>query len=111
MLKRRILWAAAGVALLLTGYVVSKAQSPVPNPVDDAQLPVSDPICTFFGSDHAKIVGGPDTSAATVTTQVAALIPNETIPHETIPHETGAALTLPSAPGGSRTGNLQRATE
>ena len=69
----------AVVVLLAAGFVASSAQ--------DQQLPVSDPICTFFGSAHGK----PAPTAATLgalTMRVATQLHMD---------------AMPSAPGGSRT--------
>ena len=102
MATNKIIAAALGTGLMLAvGLVVAvhvvavHAQEPEDQArvAEPAQLPVSDPSCTFFGPDHDKFVsGGNARSQARLTMNVASRL------------STGATNAMPSAPGGSRTG-------
>src|SRR5438105_3107971 len=79
------------------------SDSPFDSPVAQ-ELPVSDPQCTFFGPQHDKFVGlnafaKASDLTARVMTQMAAVSTPE-----------AATATIPSAPGGSRTSELQHAS-
>src|SRR5579871_3503602 len=86
MRKRRALVVATGAGLLLTcGFVASRVQAQDPTPEQttetalQAQLSVSDPICTFFGPDHDKFVPALRPSRARLTQLVASQLPPVTI--------------------------------
>lgn len=89
--------ASAVLILLAGGWLASQAQ-------DAAEPAVSDPICTFFGPQHDQFVLALQAQrrVSPLTEQVAALLPK---PDALV--KTAAALTLPSAPGGSRTDAMQ----
>src|SRR5258706_16307885 len=91
---------AGGMAIVLAagGFLVVRAQDQ-----DAPQLPVSDPICTFFGANHDKFAATAASTARAagqMTAQVAAQL--------SVP-DGAAAAAIPSVPGGSRTDALQRA--
>jgi hypothetical protein len=96
MTGRKVL--AGGTAMLvLTGSSLAVwAQSAV----DDQQLPVADPICTYFGPDHAKYVPVLSTTKADLTVQVAGQLPRA--------EDVMAAASMATPPGGTRTGSLTR---
>jgi hypothetical protein len=97
-----------GAALMLTvGFVASRAQDTSQGTLPDlfdSQSPVSDPICTFFGPDHDKFVPAADTSDGMRTQQVARRL----APADEVMRAAAMAVTIPSAPGGSRTDTAQR---
>jgi hypothetical protein len=108
--------AACGAGLFIGagGFMISRAQDPVPADVVVAdadssaeQLPVADPSCTFFGPNREEfIVGQKHLERATLTANVAMqLAPAADV---MAAFATGA-LAMPSAPGGSRTDALQHA--
>lgn len=69
-------------------------------------IPVEDPYCTFFGPDHDKYVEALQDKfvLSNVTEDVAGLLP----PSEDVGAAFAVAgVTLPSAPGGSRTDSMQ----
>jgi hypothetical protein len=90
---------AGGVAVLLFagGFLVVRAQ----DQNDPPQLPVSDPICSFFGADHNKYAGSIAASVAAVGNMTAQVAAQLAVPDE------AATAAIPSVPGGSRTSTLQ----
>lgn len=101
MVKKRMVLIGSGMALMLTaGFVVSRAQDPPQDPLDQ-QLPVSDPICSFFGPQHDKYVPALSQHAVgALTAQVVSQLP---APEAIM---AAASAAIPSAPGGSRTDAL-----
>src|SRR5258706_4803453 len=92
---------AGGMAIVRAagGFLVVRAQDQ-----DAPQLPVSDPICTFFGANHDKFAATAASTARTAgqtTAQVAAQL--------SVP-DGAATAAIPSVPGGSRTDSLQHGT-
>ena len=108
--------AACGVGLFVAaaGFMLAKPQFPLPEtPVEvvppdtsTAELPVSDPSCTFFGPNRDKFNGSRRlVEKARLTAAVVEQLP--------LASEVMAAFTanaMPSAPGGSRTDTLQHST-
>src|SRR5437660_12430834 len=93
----------AGLALMLAaGFVVSRAQDPLPD-LTDQQLSVSDPICTFFGPDRNKFLPSANTSFGVLTQDVA----RQLAPADLVMRAATAAAGIPSAPGGSRTDAIE----
>ena len=91
--------AAVGLLLLAAGLFSLKAQDPA-----EFQLPVSDPICTFFGPNHDQFVAAlyENYFAGRQTEEVSAKVAPAL--------QVMAALAtagIPSAPGGSRTDAIQ----
>jgi hypothetical protein len=94
----------AGVAVLMAGagWMAVRAQDPADGSFDAPvvrEMPVSDPQCTFFGPQHDKFVKSNSYASASeltdrVMTQIAASIEL-------------ATAAIPSAPGGSRTNELE----
>src|SRR5215471_11880151 len=104
MATKRIVLVGAGVALMLAaGFVASRAQDAPPDLLDQ-QLPVSDPICTFFGPDHNKYVQPQVGASNGVLTQQVAM---RLAAPDAVVSAAAAAATIPSAPGGSRTDTAQ----
>lgn len=98
MHRNKMIAGVAGAILLASGLVISRAQDPV-----DEQLPVSDPICTFFGPDHDKFIPNLKSgfaSQANLTVGVSSRV--------AMAAEVVAAAGLPSVPGGSRSATLAR---
>ncbi len=98
--NRIILAGSAAVLLLAGGLKISRAQDPL-----DQQLPVSDPICTFFGPDHDKFVSALTRKAAPSAMLTVGVARKVAFAEEVL---QAAASSMPSAPGGSRTYSLQR---
>src|SRR5579862_7695650 len=88
MTGRRVFTGGAVALFSAGGWIVSRA--------DDQKLPVSDPICTFFGPDHARYVPALNTTAARLTMDVAARLPR------------AAAVSMAAPPGGTRVGSDTR---
>src|SRR5579864_4311959 len=98
MVGRRFLVAGGGAAMLLVaGLAITRAQDQgnAPSP-EVAQMPVSDPSCTFFGPEHDRIVAGSNAGAQARLTMTV---------RDQIPMSYRDAA-MPSAPGGSRTDTL-----
>src|ERR1700751_3636241 len=110
MARRRFLVAGGAAAMLLgAGLVITLAQDPVETPFTEvAQMPVSDPNCTFFGPEHDRIVAGSNAGAqARLTLMVRGQIPTSFRDAADPGAATSAtASAMPSAPGGSRTDTL-----
>jgi hypothetical protein len=100
MARRNMLLSGLATLLIAGGFLASQAQSP-----DDRQLPVADPICTFFGPDHNKYVTALNTSQAALTADVASKL----APAAEVMHAAGATMATP--PGGTRTGALTRQSQ
>lgn len=85
--------------------VTQAADESDPQSVEEGWLPVSDPFCTFFGPDHDKYVEALQDKfvLSNTTEEVAGLMP----PSEDVRAAFAAVVTMPSAPGGSRTDSLQ----
>jgi hypothetical protein len=95
MNRRRWNFLGAGLGgMLALGFVAVRAQD------DPPQLPVADPICSFFGSEHNTYAAAAVDPAAlgALTVQVAARMATPA---------ASAAGSLPSVPGGSRTNTEQ----
>jgi len=107
--------AACGAGLFITaaGFMLAKPQDPSPEtPVEvstdtsAAELPVSDPSCTFFGSNRDKFNGSRRLiEKARLTATVADQLPVAS--DVMAAFAANAASAMPSAPGGSRTDTLQ----
>lgn len=115
MVKRRFLVAGGAAALLLlSGLVaITRAQDPVEVPYTEvAQMPVSDPSCTFFGPDHDRIVAGSNAGLqARLTMMVRDRLAGSYRDAAVTGYATSAAASvMPSAPGGSRTDSLDHPT-
>ena len=93
-MKRLIVASAAGLLVLAAGFAIQAQEAE-----QSGELPVSDPVCTFFGPDHDEFVAalGDAGAASHLTEDVVAKLPPV----------TRFAAALPSAPGGSRTDALQ----
>ena len=93
-MKRLIVASAAGLLVLAAGFAIQAQEAE-----QTGELPISDPVCTFFGPDHDEFVAAlSDAGAAShLTEDVVAKLPPV----------TRFAAALPSAPGGSRTDALQ----
>lgn len=108
----------AGIFIAAAGFMAARPQDPVEAPPDAVlaataadQLPVSDPVCTFFGPDREKYVRRqPGTERARLTRRVSGqLAPAaEVMAAFHVAPASVSAAALPSAPGGSRTDTLQR---
>lgn len=108
-MKRFFVASAAGLLVLAAGFAVQaqddggrrRQRSEAVSEADDAgSMPVSDPICTFFGPDHDKWVAAlQDTSALSHLT--------EDVVSQLAPVGKLATASFPSAPGGSRTDTIQ----
>ena len=72
---------------------------------EEGWLPVADPICTFFGPNHDKFVEALQDKfvLSNTTEEVAGLMP----PSADVRAAFAAVVTMPSAPGGSRTDTIQ----
>src|SRR6185436_14407376 len=72
---------------------------------EEGWLPVADPICTFFGPNHDKFVEALQDKfvLSNTTEEVAGLMP----PSEDVRAAFAAVVSMPSAPGGSRTDTIQ----
>src|SRR6266849_4510119 len=95
----------AGVTALVAGagWMVVRAQEPADLPVAPVfgELPVSDPQCTFFGPQRDKFVrSNAFANASALTSRIMTEMAAAT--------GANAAATIPSAPGDSRTSELQR---
>jgi hypothetical protein len=99
----------ATVAVLLAGagWMAMRAQDPNPGSLDvppdnfvTAELPVSDPQCTFFGPQHDKFV---PTNAFATAADLTARVMNQMAAASM----QSATAAIPGAPGDSRTGELQ----
>ena len=107
--------AACGAGLFITaaGFMLAKPQDPSPEtPVEvstdtsAAELPVSDPSCTFFGPNRDKFNGSRRLiEKARLTATVADQLPVAS--DVMAAFAANAASAMPSAPGGSRTDTLQ----
>src|SRR5579871_1169921 len=105
----KAVFGAGAVVLLTAGFMESRAQetrseSPIETPKTtdgSPSLPVSDPNCTFFGPDRETFSapGAALFHAASVTNRVAS-----ELPAIALPDAAASVATLPSVPGGSRTG-------
>jgi len=111
--------AACGAGLFITaaGYILAKPQDPAQEtPVEvaspdtsAAELPVSDPSCTFFGPNRDKFNGSRGLiEKARLTTTVVEQLPSTS--DVMAAFTANAVSAMPSAPGGSRTDTLQHAT-
>src|SRR5438046_2927041 len=106
MTNSTIIGASVAAFIAAAGWMTVRAQEPIDAVFDSPEvreLPVSDPQCTFFGPQHDKFVrlnsfAKASDLTARVMTQMAAIAVDQ------------AAATIPSAPGGSRTSELQRAS-
>jgi hypothetical protein len=109
----RVVAAAGAGVLLAAGFMMSRAQERAAPPADDLQrldpaaLPVSDPNCTYF-ADRDKYVnpGSLLIHAADLTGQVASRLPAISLAEGTF-----SAMSLPTVPGGSRTGSVLNSPE
>lgn len=118
-MKRFTVAAMAGLLVAGSGFLAVRAQEDsqagrrqrgvvgldVTDPMDQPELPVADPNCSFFGPDHDKWVEAlrPASYAASrLTDQVVAKLGNAKVMTENF-----AGSSLPSAPGGSRTDTAQ----
>ena len=90
MARQRVL--PAGMAILLAA-----------GSLPAQQLPVADPVCTFFGPDHDQFVQALRHSRAALTVEVARQLP--------APQAVAASASMSTAPGGSRTGSATRENE
>ncbi len=110
-MKRTFLMAAGATLMLTAGFVASRAQDPAPQdlPADpaDQQLPVSDPICTFFGPDRNRFVPTRNSPDGMLTQQVALRLASA----DAVMRAAAVAGAIPSAPGGSRTDTIQHPSE
>ena len=102
-MSRKLGIGAAGVGVMLAaGLVGLRAQERV-ELSQPAQLPVSDPSCTFFGPDRDKYMGVSNAGGqARLTMKVASELGTARLT------SSAAMASLPSAPGGSRTGTDQQ---
>lgn len=113
MAKTRIVTASVAALLAGAGFMVTRAQDDPPpgdtTPDVTAELPVSDPVCTFFGPDHDKFVKAlrPHAEGQVTNQVVAQLASANDIMRAFALASTNAAAVLPSAPGGSRTDTQQ----
>ncbi len=119
MAKIRIVAACgAGLFIAAAGFMIARAQDPaLDTPSHEAEtvaeLPVSDPSCTFFGPDREKYIAHqPSTERARLTMQVAGQLAPAADVMAAFGVSPAAAsgvttASLPSAPGGSRTDTLQ----
>lgn len=108
MKNRRILASTVGVLLAAAGFMSTRAQDPVEQEavvVDKAELPVSDPSCTFFGPQREKFLKSVRPFAkAELTAQVASMLPPiDGVSTKASFDAAAATATIPTAPGGSRT--------
>jgi len=119
VVRMRVVIAASAGVLLAAGFMASRAQETRTAPAevrtqDEATgLPVSDPNCTYFGPERDTFAnpGGPLVHAASLTNLVAAQLPAITLPQAAAAAATSTAGTLPTVPGGSRTGTVLEAPE
>ncbi len=111
--------AACGAGLLIAaGFMISRAQDPAPDtPADSvsaapAELPVSDPSCTFFGPDREKYVPNASRQRMLERGRLTARVSSQLAPADQVMAAFSAAANvspaaLPSVPGGSRTDTAQ----
>jgi hypothetical protein len=114
--RMKVLLAGAGI-LLAAGLMVSRAQERSAAPADAPRtteeansLPVSDPNCSYFGPEREayRNPGGALVRAAALTKLVGAQLPPISLARA---DAAPASTTLPSVPGGSRTGTTLNAPE
>ncbi|MEI9812810.1 MAG: DUF1549 domain-containing protein [Acidobacteriota bacterium] len=104
--------AAAGLLIAGSGLLAIRAQEAVDDQqvsaptVDAGELPVADPICTFFGKDHDKFVEALQ-AASHNASQLTDQVVSKLAPGAKVMSENFATSMLPSAPGGSRTDSMQ----
>ncbi len=90
--KRATLMVIGVTGLLAVSFLGLRAQDPLD---DTPQLPVSDPICSFFGPDHNKYVA----TAVSISPQAQLT--------QLVTAMLASPASFPTVPGGSRTGQEQ----
>jgi len=114
----RIATACGAGLLIAAGFMISRAQDPAPDTSADgvsavpAELPVSDPSCTFFGPDREKYIPNAARQRMLERGRLTARVAGQLAPADQVLAAFSAAASvspaaLPSVPGGSRTDTAQ----
>ncbi|MEO5924418.1 MAG: DUF1553 domain-containing protein [Bryobacteraceae bacterium] len=104
MMNRFSVAAAAGLLVASTGFLTLRAQDDDDVVVDQAEMSVADPSCSFFGADRDQFTLRDSRAASHLTEEIVAKLGTNA---KVMVQSNEAMAGLPSAPGGSRTDAIQ----